>query len=79
MHVMETEEGRAVEDKGIKRRRGIRWEGRSIASGLMQAFLPPPPPPRPPSHTTYHHLVAVYSRFIHPYGFKDLLRPKATF
>lgn len=50
MHVMETEEGRAVEDKGIKRRRGIRWEGRSIASGLMQAFLPPPPPPEP------HHL-----------------------
>ena len=52
MHVMETEEGRAVEDKGIKRRRGIRWEGRSIASGLMQAFLPPPPTPRATSLTT---------------------------
>lgn len=57
---------------------GNRWEGRSRASGLMQAFPHPSIPPHW-SHTTYHHLVAVYSGFIHPYGFKDLLWPKATF
>lgn len=76
MDVLERGEGRAVEDRGIRRRKGIRWEGRSTASGLGQAV----PPPHPHwSHSTHHHLVAVYGGFIHPYGFKDLLWPKATF
>lgn len=54
--------------------------GRKEYSVWTYAGLPTVPlTPAPPSHTTYHHLVAVCSRFIHPYGFKDLLRPKATF
>lgn len=80
MVVLERGQGRDVEDAGIKKRKGITWEGRRQHLDLCRP--PPTPLPHPHthlSHTTHHHLVAVYSRFIHPHGFKDLLWPEATF
>lgn len=78
MDVMERGEGRAAEDGGIQRRKGI---GGKEGAQHLDLCRPSRPHPTPLhwGHTTHHHLVAVYRGFIHPYGFKDLLWPKATF